>query len=223
MKTEALIDELVADAQPVRRLLPPLWRALVWLILAFAVVVVAVAMNSPRLGITDLLAQPRLALELIATVLTGITAAIACFHAALPDRSRRWLLLPMPPLVIWLSSLGVGCWMDWRRLGPGGLTITESFHCIEQIVAIGAVPGAAMILLLRRAQPLAPTPVAICGALAVSALSSAGLSLFHRYDTSIMTLVWHIAATVLLTGTAGSLARLLLAPRRHPPALVHHA
>jgi len=213
MRTEALIDELVADAQPVRRLLPPVWRAIAWLAFALVVVVIAVALNSPRLGWPELLARPRLALELVATALTGITAAFACFHAALPDRSRAWLLLPLPPLVIWLSSLGLGCWMDWVRLGPQGLVITESFHCIEQIVAIGALPGAAMIWLLRRARPLAPTPVAICGALAVSALSSAGLSLFHRYDTTIMTLVWHIAATILLTGTAGSLARPLLAPR----------
>lgn len=223
MRTEALIDELVADARPVRRLLPPIWRAALWLAFTLIVVAVVVALNNPRFGLDDVIARPRFALELAATLLTGITAAIACFQAALPDRSRRWLLLPLPPLMIWLSSLGLGCWMDWLRLGPNGLVVTESFHCIEQIVAIGALPGAAMVILLRRAKPLAPTPVAICGALAVSALSSAGLSLFHRYDTTIMTLVWHIAATVLLTGTAGSLARPLLAPRQIAPELAHHS
>ena len=220
MKTEALIDQLVADARPVRRLLPPIWRAVLWLTFALLVVAGAVALNGSRLGLADLSARPRLAVELAATLLTGITAAIASFHAALPDRSRLWLLLPLPPLAVWLSCLGLGCWMDWLRLGPQGLVVTESFHCIEQIVTIGALPGALMILLLRRAQPLAPLPVAVCGALAVAALSSAGLSLFHRYDTSIMTLVWHVAATLLLTGTAGSLARPMLAPRRSAMAVM---
>ena len=49
------------------------------------------------------------ALAWTASLLTGATAVVAAAHLALPDRSRRWALLPLPFLALWLTASGVGC------------------------------------------------------------------------------------------------------------------
>ena len=36
-------------------------------------------------------------------------AAVAAFMVSLPDRSQRWLLLPVPTLVLWVGTVGYGC------------------------------------------------------------------------------------------------------------------
>ena len=36
----------------------------------------------------------------------GALAAFGCLMASLPDRSRAWLLAPLPALLLWLSTIG---------------------------------------------------------------------------------------------------------------------
>src|SRR5258708_29426561 len=60
------------------------------------------------------------AVEMGATFLTGIAAVVAAFTLSLPDRSRFWTMLPLPPLVLWLASSGYGCYENWLADGPQG-------------------------------------------------------------------------------------------------------
>jgi len=123
--TPELIEVLAADAKPVRRLRPPLARAGFWLS-GFVAIVAAVtwATGSWPLMI-ERLSQTRFAVEMFATVLTGIAAVIAAFALSLPDRSRFWMALPLPPLALWLASSGYGCYENWIAVGPQGCQIPE--------------------------------------------------------------------------------------------------
>jgi len=56
-----------------------------------------------------------------ASVGTGIGAALAAFLLSLPDRSRRWALLPLPPLAVWLSMIGYQCLSNSVAFDPDGL------------------------------------------------------------------------------------------------------
>jgi hypothetical protein len=88
--TERLIGSLVAAGQPVRRLRPPLLRALLWLLGAIGLIALLAAIRGLRPDLATQLATPTFVPMLLASLATGALAAVAAFHLSLPDRSRWW-------------------------------------------------------------------------------------------------------------------------------------
>lgn len=196
--TDRLIEGLAAELHPVRRLRPPLVRALAWLGFAAAVVAAIVLWHGPRPDLVARFAHADVRLEWLGSTLTGILAAVATFHLSLPDRSARWALLPVPALALWLATLGYGCLLDWFAYGPDGLVPGVSLECLQSIVTTSIPLGLGLLLMVRHAGPVRPTLTATTGALAVAALAASGLSLYHHVDAAVMILVWHVGATALV-------------------------
>ena len=215
--TAGLIAMLSAQATPVRRLRPPLVRAGAWLLVAALVMGLLASVYGVRPDLALRLRQPGFTLALGGALLTGVLAAIAAFYVSLPDRSRAWLLLPLPPLVLWLSTIGYGCLTDWVDIGPGGIAAGETARCFATLL-IASVPSSAVLLvMLRHTARLQPTVVAMTGGLASAGLAAVALTLFHEIDASLMVLLWHLGATALLVALAGLFGRSLfasVAPRR---------
>ncbi|MGK9231400.1 DUF1109 domain-containing protein [Inquilinus limosus] len=215
-RTEDLIAQLAAEARPVRPLRPPMLRALLWLLIAAAVIAAVVALKGVRHERMEELGETSYQLEWAGAMLTGILAAIAAFHVSLPDRSRRWALLPVPGLALWLASMGYGCLTDWVRLGPDGFVLGTSYRCFMNILMMGLPLWALLVLMLRHAAPVRSTATIVTGMLAASALVSCGVSLFHPLDTTLMILIWHGGSIALLVGLAKLFSRRLfdlIAPR----------
>ncbi len=206
--TERLIDRLVAEAAPVRRLRPPVLRALLWLLTVAALGAVAILLFSDLGVFARRAADPKLRLELIGTALTGILAVVAAFELSLPDRTPAWALLPLPPLLLWIASSGYACYRHWIVLGPGGWEIGESAHCFRFILAISVPLGVSLVLLLRRAHPLTPGRVAAVGGLGVAAIAAFLLQFFHPFDVTFMDLGIHGAAVAIVVGVVSMGARL---------------
>jgi len=66
-----------------------------------------------------------------------------------------------------------------------------------------------------------PAPTAMLAALSAAALSSAGVSLFHNGETSLMSLLWHGGAVAILSLASLGMGQRLFAwigyaPRRIP-------
>lgn len=217
MRTEDLIADLAAGLAPVRRLRPPVWRAAAWLGFAASVLALAVALHGGfRHDLAARLALPYEVVQLAASVATGVLAAVAAFHLALPDRSPRWALLPLPALALWVGSLGWGCLADLARVGPEALVLGTSWGCLRFIAGLGLPLTATMLWALRHAGPVRPVPVALLGGLAAAALCSFGLSLFHHLDAAAMVLAWHggaMALVVLLGWAVGRPALIAAAGR----------
>jgi hypothetical protein len=201
---DRLIDRLAADARPVRRLKPPVVRALYWLLTVAAVAAVAVAAFANMDVFMERARDPKLALELTGTVLTGILAVIAAFQLSLPDRSPAWALLPLPPLVLWLASSGYNCWRHWIVYGPDGWALGESTQCFRFIILVSIPLAGSLIYLLRKACPLTPIRVALIGGLGVAALSAFVLQFFHPFDVTFMDLGVHLVA-IGIVGSAAAL------------------
>lgn len=196
--TEQLIAQLAAGAGPVRRLRPPLLRAIFWLI---GVAVIG-AIVVPFYGDFGLLAgksrDPKFVLEMAGTLLTGIAAVIAAFELSLPDRSPAWAWLPLPPLILWLGSSGYNCWRDWIEFGDRGWHFGESSDCFVTIIGFSIPLGIALLIFLSRAKPLTPTPVAALGGLGVAGLAAFFLDFNHPFDASFLDLGWHAVAIGLV-------------------------
>lgn len=200
MRTEDLIARLAADLRPVRRLAPAWRRAAAWLVFAAALIGAAVAVIGPRPDLAGRLRDAAEVTQWLASASTGVLAAIAAFQLALPDRSPRWVLLPLPAAAVWVGTLGLGCLADVLAIGPRALVPGMSWGCAGFILGLGVPLSASLLWLLRHAAGIRPLPVAAMGGLAGAALSAAGLWLFHRLDGAAEALVWHIGLTVLVVG-----------------------
>jgi hypothetical protein len=209
VESKELIRRLAGSAAPVRRLRVPWRRTALWLLVSLAYVGVVVAvhlMGSEASARIDL----RLVVEQMAILATAVTAAIAAFSSTVPGRDRRFALVPLVPLAIWLSSLGEGCVSDWLRLGAGGLKLRADWDCAPAALILSIIPAAVMVAMLRRGAPLMPRVSVALGALAVAALVNFGLRIFHAGDISIMVLVWHVGVAAALSMIAGQLGSVVL-------------
>jgi len=207
--TDNLISGLTQGLAPVRPLRPPVVRALLWL--AAAAVLVGAALL--RFANLDLFmarnAEPRMALECAATLLTGITAVVAAFYLSLPDRSSLWRYAPLPPLALWIATSSLGCLEYGLGWGPPGDRLGESLHCFRFIITVSVPLALLLYVVLRRARPLQPLPVALTAALGVAALAAFVLQFFHPFDSTVVDLSLHGAAVLVVIGVAAASRRWL--------------
>lgn len=209
MDTEKLIACLTENADPVRRLPSPWVRTALWFAIAIPYVAVIVVMMAPRYDLALKFTDFRFLLEQVAALCTAIGAAVAAFQSIVPGYNRRFLLLPLVPLTVWLASLGQGCVQLWLH-GEALVSFTSDFICIPAIALVGTLPAAAMVLMLRKGAPLWPHASAALGGLAAAGLGNFGLRLFHAQDASLMVLVWQMGTVFMLTILCGWAGRLFL-------------
>ncbi len=221
--TPDLIEALAANAAPVRRLRPPLARATLWLSFAAVVLVLLAVSQGARPDLAQRLQQPIFLVGISASLLTGVLAAIASFLVSLADRSRGWLLLPLPALAVWISTIGYGCLTNWVGVdAAGGLRMGEAARCFATLVLTSVPLSLLMFVMLRHAAPLHPMPVALTGSLAVAGMTASALSLFHTFDASVMILMWNLGSAALLIALGVLLGRKMFAWLPQHPAPRSH-
>lgn len=201
--TPQLIDALAASAKPVRRLRPPLVRTGLWLLLAAAVFGLLALSRGARPDLAQQLAQPIFVVGIVASLATGVLGALASFLVSLPDRSRAWLLLPIPTLVIWVSTVSYGCLTNWVSLGSSGIRLGEVANCFATLILTSLPLSIALFIMLRFAAWFRPTAVTLMGSLAVAAMTATALSLFHAFDATIMILVWNLGVAAMIVALGG--------------------
>ena len=203
---EALIGRLTTNLLPVRRLASPGRRALLWITLvAAAAVVLAQFANLPAMR-ARLFGAPDMWLSVVGAIATMICAAVAAFQTSIPGRSARWVLLPLPGLVLWIGASGIGCLRTLVVPATHGLTMQEERGCMGFIVGVSLPLCIILILMLRRACPLRPGLTAAMVGLAASAASATLLMFFHPLDASATDLAGHafaVGIVVLLNRIVG--------------------
>ena len=207
MKTSDLIATLAGNLKPVRRLRPPVVRAAGWILLAALVLALLAISQGIRPDLAQRLHDRTFTVSIVASLLTGVLAAIAAFQISLPDRSRRWLLLPLPALVVWLSNIGYQCLVQWISIDPQGMTLGETARCFATLVLTGLPLSLALLVMLRYAAPLRPSVVALTASLAVAGITATALSIFHVLDATALILMWNLGTALLFVGLGGLFGR----------------
>ncbi len=207
METSDLIRSLAVNAPPVRRLRPPLVRAAGWLLLAAVLMGLMTLSHGVRPQFGERMQDMVFATNMIASLLTGILATIATFFASLPDRSRRWLFLPAPALLVWMSTIGYQCFAGWVPVPPGAITVEAASGCLATLVLTSLPLSLLMLAMLRYAATLRPTSIILMGSLAVSAITATALSMFHPLDATAMVLGWNLGTAVLFLAGAAVFSR----------------
>ena len=209
-ETPDLIDALVETSTPVRRLRPPIVRAGLWLAFAATALGLIAIAHGMRPDFSDRVRQPLFVLSMIGALASGILAAAASFQISLPDRSRLWTVLPLPPLALWVATIGYGCLTDWVSVDPDGVHMGEAVRCFATLLMTSVPLSIAMLVMLRYAALLRPLEVSVTGGLAVAALTAFALSLFHDLDATVMILTWNLGAAALIAALGSLFGRSVL-------------
>ena len=203
--TPTLINLLVANAPPVRRLRPPLVRALLWLLFAAFVLVLLVVGQGFRSDLALRIRDPFFVVSMGAALSTGIFAAIATFMINVPDRSRAWVLLPVPVLIVWVSTTGYGCLTRWVDVGPDGMRAGDTARCFATLMLTSLPLSLALLTMLRNGSLLRPATVTITASLAVAAITASAMSLFHDLNATVMILMWNLGTGAAIVAVGGFL------------------
>ena len=192
-----LIGDLSADLKPVRRLSPPWLRTLYWLVavLCLALVLVGIRVVFNWNGQPEV--DPYVIPGALASGVTALLAAFAAFQLSLPDRSSAWALLPVPAFVVWVAINGLGCVASLANPAVQN-NVPQFFSCLSIIFALSIPLSVATIVMVRRARPLRPLPVAILGGLAASAAGATLLLLIHPHDSALLDLCSHALAVLIV-------------------------
>ena len=211
---EELIETLCAEVRPVKPLPDPLRRSLATLGALGLVAAAAIYLFGdvqPLLGRYEG-REPLLVAEMLAMLATAVLGVTAAFFAAIPGRSRLWLLAPLPPFAAWLLLSGLGCYRELAHSGPSGWEIGHSAQCLLFIAGASLLLGPPLLWRLSRARPIDPLPVALLGGLGTAALSAFVLLFFHQTAVTFIDLAMHLAAILLVMGVAALLRRRTLSP-----------
>ena len=197
-----LIGALVADLRPVRPLLPPALRTLIWLTLVAAVAIGLGMFADVAAMWRRVAAIPDMWLAVLGSIATMATAAFAAFELSLPDRSRAWALLPLPAAALWVGASGLGCMRVDVLPGTHVAGFGETRDCLLFIIGLSVPLSAALIVMLRRAYSLAPPLTAAMAGLASAAAAATLLNFFHPFDAAAADLALHAVAVLIVVAAA---------------------
>jgi hypothetical protein len=208
--TDSLIDSLAGGVAPVRRLRPPVVRALAWIALGIVVVAALTLWRGFRADIAQQVRDPAFWVQVIGAALTGICATLSVFEISLPDRSRLWAALPVPALVLWATGFAYGCLGHWIAIPAGAPIMMDSMRCLTTIILATIPLGLVLWLMLRRTRTLRPNDSAWLGALAVAGFADTAHLLLHVVQASLLVLAVNLipVALIILAGGLGGGRRL---------------
>jgi hypothetical protein len=210
IRTRELIDLLGSELKPTRRLRSPVFRTVYWVMVAAAVVALLSVGQGLRADLPLRLADRGFAIGLAAAAITAVCAALASFNLAIPGRARLWLLLPLPPLGVWLGSIGGQCLTHWVRYDAGRMAMDDTARCFATLVLTSLPLWLLMLVMLRRARPIHEVLTMLTGSLAVAATAATAMDLLHDLDASIMILLWNFGLGAVIVLLSALFSRPLL-------------
>ena len=196
-----LIEELVDDLRPARRLREPLLLAGLWLAGSWLFVVALTLWAGPlRPGFAEQLASvPRFAIETAWGVLAGALAVGSAFALGVPDMVRQRGGFAAAALLLWTAGYVYG--LHDSSLPPS--TLGARNFCELEVLVYGTPPLLAALWLLRRLAPLHRARAGALAGAAAGAIPGLLMQLACLYVPAHI-LMFHIGPVAVL-GLVGAL------------------
>jgi hypothetical protein len=206
-----LIDSLAEALRPVVPLPAPWRRAAAWMVLlAVAAILLAVLGDVAALRRRIELA-PDVGWAMLGSAVTAVLAAVAAFQSSVPGRPARWNLLPLPGLVLWVASSGLGCLEgSAEELGQPATLRTAVRECLPFLLLASLPLLALLLFMLRRGFPASPARTAALAGLAAAAGAATLLNFVHPFDVAAIDLLVHGVVVAGIVVTSRSLGPRLL-------------
>jgi hypothetical protein len=209
------IARLARDGTPVTPLAPPLVRLARWLLAALVASLAIVGLLGVRADVVAQLADAWFLARAGLAFVVVAAAGLATLRLGVPGdgRPRTMSLTVAAGLAAWgLVSVAmlVGTGAPIRALRD----VQPHVFCALRTLAIGVVPAALLVMMLRRAAPLQPRQAGSFAVLAGVALGVVGTQFVCPDDSAAHHLVWHAAPVLMFAAMSLAVPRPLLT-RQH--------
>ncbi len=209
-KAEGLIDQLVQDLKPVRRL--PRRRSSAVILMLGMIAAIAVVAPLTGLGPQAIQWTSSRVYDMNALLLIVIWwLATAFLHELRLPNPKQNRLTPLLSCV--LGALAIFLLIENSYHAPAHtVSIAEmGWLCTVRVISLAAAPFALALAYLRRGAPTQFLKPAITAALSSLALAAVILQLFCSFDWSLHILFAHLVAPILTLGLlATAMGRLIL-------------
>jgi hypothetical protein len=190
--TDQLIDRLVADASPVRRLIDPRRRAAVWTAIALFSVALGVAHFGVRRDIGGALFFVPFLLRIALLAATMWLAVVSALRLAIPGADQRagarwWPLVLLGAVV----AVTAGEFAVASLAGDVGAP-AYAWRCVRKLTFVGAMPVLAAMFLIRRAAPLDPVWTALLALVASGAAGALTSEIACPIRLPMHVMLWHV-------------------------------
>jgi len=204
---DSLVDDLVADLKPTRRVWSPGVHLGFWLAIEFLVFGL-VASLALRMDIMGQLANLLFLVELTLLIAAGGLAAAMALLAAVPGRepSRGAVALALALLVASFVCL-------YEEMPAAARTLATApwgMRCAVETMAIAAVPWLALLLFARRGASLMPVLSGGLAGLGAFLIAAAIMRVVCPVDHFWHLVLWHFSPVVVGLGISAAIGVLLL-------------
>jgi len=151
------------------------------------------------------------ALNCVAILLIAALSAFAAFKMSVPDTARSVLvrIAPLWAVFIWLVLLATQGRLVFTP-GPHHYSAGPGLRCIRDILVLGAIPGAFLFFLVRRAAPVALGWSGLLVMLSLASIGALGLQFTCTNDDPLHLFAWHFLPVLLVAVSGVVLGRRLL-------------
>jgi hypothetical protein len=208
--TDQLIDRLVADVTPVRRLLNPTERAALWTALALVAVALGVTWFGIRHDIATAWLEPGVLARIALLASTMWLSIVTAFRLSIPGGETRafarwWPLALLGVLTAISAAEVVAAWTIGEAGSPFG-----SWTCVRKVAFVGAVPAIVSVALITRGFAVEPRWTALLGVLAAGAAGALTSELACPIHAPIHIFLWHIGPVIVSTAVGALVGTLIV-------------
>jgi len=207
----AVVDRIVAEIRPVRRLWPVWARLAVWIVLEIGVLV-GLILHGHRPDLAGRLQNPAYLFTVGIFAVCGIIAATLALRAAIPGREPRPIEVTALIVLGTVAALLLFSWPLNDAL-PLSDFISTGVHCAAWTVIFALAPWIALLWALGRGAPMAG---AFDGALAGAAAFLCSFALMRvdcPIDEPLHLLTWHLAPALAGIALSAGIGVVLLRRR----------
>lgn len=210
--TKQLIQELSAEAKPVKLVRPQRYVAFLLALLSVYAICVQCWLEGFRPDLAMQLTRPLFMAELLLLAAMLVSALVASVYAMLPDGGQRKMLLRLP----YVFSGGMLALVIFQLFLPQDARMvmsdaTSHAHECTMYIALSSILPAALIFgLLRKGASVMPMQAGLLAVIAAVSVGAITLRLAEANDEIIHLLSWHYLPSIFFASLGALLGRYLL-------------
>jgi hypothetical protein len=200
--SNALIQSLVEDLKPVRRLASVDLRTVLWAGFAVACVCFGTYALGVRSDLALKLHDPSYLVEGAALLMSFALATRSAFQLSVPgvERGRLSRMLPLAMLLGWALLIAI---RGARGMNEASFTpVSSGSSCAFRMTFLAFAPTLWLLFMLGQAAPLRPGWTGLFALVSASALGMLGTQALCVKDAAMHLLYWHVGP-VLIAGLVG--------------------
>jgi hypothetical protein len=205
VNTKHLIDELVREGGPVRRLDRPQVRFIWWILVSAFYFATATIFSGLRPDFNRALGRTGFLMQLAAILALTTLSALSSFMKSVPDQDRpgmKWI--PIAALFSWLFTISPGF------LTVGNVHMGIGFSCVRDIFLLALAPGIALFWMLKKAAPLEPGYAGALAVLTVASFGAGSVQCICANDDPLHVFLWHWLPVAIVATLGFAIGRAVL-------------